>query len=318
MNGRQHGQHGWGEIPSLLRERQQWIVTKNKKPKRPGFGWNQEENTMPFHRACKNAKRYAGKIAYVLQANDPYVIFDLDDVALEKGTKISQEALSVVERLDTYTEWSQSGNGLHLVCKGSQLPDRQVSGLFSDIGKMEVFDAGQYIILTGDRFGQYTTINNKRSVDDDHINQMHQLQKEYLTASKARMKSSGTGGSSEDQSQSTSSTRVTPADIRRTIEEYARDGREYAQRTQRLWNSFGDVSDYKSPSEADMAFIGDLTYWCREDRDLIDKCFRESSRLRPKWDEEHYHDGRTYGEATIDTAIRSNTNTFSSHYVRSV
>lgn len=35
----------------------------------------------------------------------------------------------------------------------------------------------------------------------------------------------------------------------------------------------------------------------------MDAAFRESKRMRPKWDEKHYSDGRTYGEATINKAL---------------
>ena len=35
----------------------------------------------------------------------------------------------------------------------------------------------------------------------------------------------------------------------------------------------------------------------------MDRLFRQSGLMRPKWDEKHFSDGRTYGQNTIDKAV---------------
>ena len=35
----------------------------------------------------------------------------------------------------------------------------------------------------------------------------------------------------------------------------------------------------------------------------MDRLFRRSGLMRPKWDEVHHADGRTYGEGTIDLSL---------------
>jgi putative DNA primase/helicase len=253
----------------------------------------------------------------VLQPDDPFVIFDLDDVAPRGKIDPSDEAMRVVERLDSYTETSQSGQGLHVVCKGSRLPDRKEAGLFDEAGKMEVFDANQYVVLTGDRVGSYTSIDNGQVDGDVTGSPVYQLQRTYLEK-KQPVSRDSVSVSERTKTRSSSSTDLSPKEIMQTISEYATDGSEEAQRAQRKWKS-PSSSDcgFKSPSEADLSFASDLAFWCGEDGSLVDKCFRASNRYRNKWDEIHYADGRTYGEAVVDIAVTSNYDTFSGHYVRS-
>src|SRR5215218_6627247 len=68
-----------------------------------------------------------------------------------------------------------------------------------------------------------------------------------------------------------------------------------------------DTSDYASGSEADLALCSRLAFWTSGDSDRIDKLFRQSGLYRPKWDERHYGDGRTYGQATIEKALEGAT-----------
>lgn len=119
------------------------------------------------------------------------------------------------------------------------------------------------------------------------------------------------------RSVSRDSVSVRAEDVRRTLEEYAKGGHPEAQRALDRWDSpAGSDCGFPSVSEADMALVADLAFWCREDGPLIDDCFRASNRMREKWDEVHYADGRTYGDGTIQTAVRTNYDTFSGHYVQ--
>lgn len=70
-----------------------------------------------------------------------------------------------------------------------------------------------------------------------------------------------------------------------------------------LWQ--GEAGDYKSASEADQALCSLLAFWCSRDAEKMDALFRQSGLMRAKWDERHYSDGRTYGQACIAKAIES-------------
>jgi hypothetical protein len=64
----------------------------------------------------------------------------------------------------------------------------------------------------------------------------------------------------------------------------------------------GDTAGYPSPSEAELALCSLLAFWT-QDYDQIDRLFRASKLFREKWDEKHYGNGQTYGQATIERAL---------------
>lgn len=64
----------------------------------------------------------------------------------------------------------------------------------------------------------------------------------------------------------------------------------------------GNTAGYGSHSEADSALCWALAFYTR-DPQQIDRIFRRSGLMRPKWDERHYADGTTYGERTVERAI---------------
>lgn len=57
-------------------------------------------------------------------------------------------------------------------------------------------------------------------------------------------------------------------------------------------------------SAADLAFCALLAFWCNKDPKQMDRLFRRSGRMRAKWTEVHRSDGATYGEMTIEVAIK--------------
>jgi len=126
--------------------------------------------------------------------------------------------------------------------------------------------------------------------------------------------------SAEDRPESTE--HLTPADVRRTLEEYAAADHETAKRALHHW----DASDPTSISEGqrargDMTFMSDLAFWTQEDPKLMDDCFRTSDRMFARWDQPIYRSSTaggnevTYAEDSIDKAIRTNIDVFSGHYV---
>lgn len=59
----------------------------------------------------------------------------------------------------------------------------------------------------------------------------------------------------------------------------ARNGEKF----NRLWN--GDITGYKTQSEADAALTSILAFWCGGNTEQIDRLFRQSCLMRNKWDE---------------------------------
>jgi hypothetical protein len=81
---------------------------------------------------------------------------------------------------------------------------------------------------------------------------------------------------------------------------HIRSGR-YGAVLAKIWA--GDWGGYPSQSEGDLALCRRLAFLTCGDAERIDRLFRRSGLMRPKWDERHYADGRTYGQATIARAL---------------
>jgi putative DNA primase/helicase len=54
-----------------------------------------------------------------------------------------------------------------------------------------------------------------------------------------------------------------------------------------------------------MALCDMLAFWTGGDAARMDALFRSSGLMRPKWDERHYGGGQTYGDHTIEEALKT-------------
>ena len=71
------------------------------------------------------------------------------------------------------------------------------------------------------------------------------------------------------------------------------------QKFRSLWN--GDISGYPSQSEADIALVAILAFYCNGNARQIDRIYRICVLAREKWGE--YHGAETYGMMTIRRAV---------------
>lgn len=58
---------------------------------------------------------------------------------------------------------------------------------------------------------------------------------------------------------------------------------------------------FNNQSDADMGFLSMLAFWCGCDEEQIDRIFRTSGMMRPKWDRQQA--GTTYGAISIRNAV---------------
>lgn len=71
----------------------------------------------------------------------------------------------------------------------------------------------------------------------------------------------------------------------------------------------GDITGYRSKSEAHLALIAILIYWTNGDTGQAERLFKSSSlylsdeETRNKWNTIHRNDGATYGQMTIEKAL---------------
>ena len=83
--------------------------------------------------------RAARGIGFVL--GDEYVGIDLDRCV--EGGVIAPWALEVVRKVNSYTEFSPSGAGLHIICRSDMTGDGR------KVGRIEIYPRGRYFTVTG-------------------------------------------------------------------------------------------------------------------------------------------------------------------------
>src|SRR5438105_468139 len=86
---------------------------------------------------------YAG-IGFVFTPGDPYVGIDLDNCIDARTGELTADAKDIVAAMESYTERTPSGNGLHIITRGKLPPEGRKKG------NVEMYEAGRYFTVTGD------------------------------------------------------------------------------------------------------------------------------------------------------------------------
>ena len=219
-------------------------------------------------------KRGLPGVGLMLTENDEIVGIDLDHCIDPDTGVIDDKAKKVLDRLNSYSEISPSGQGLHIFVKG-RLPEGSRRN-----GKVEMYDSKRFFTVTGDILDSAPCSVMERQPE------LLELYQELLASPTASAKHSHLPAENGALS----------------IREAKIHGN--GDRFERLWA--GDFHDYPSQSEADLALCRLLAFNTNGDIGQIDRLFRQSGLYRKKWDEPHFAGGKTYGRATIEKAL-SNT-----------
>lgn len=134
-----------------LREIDQWVAySRLKVPVSPrGFpAKSTDPSTWGTLAQAKFIRQVQGLpgVGFVLTKEDPYVGVDLDEAVDVTTGFLHPWAQEVVERLDSYTELSPSGMGVHIWVRG-ELPRRAY--VVRDGRKIEVYSSARYFTVTG-------------------------------------------------------------------------------------------------------------------------------------------------------------------------
>ena len=156
------------KIPAELKDFPQWVLWSNesrndKQTKVPynvngtrasvtnPMSWSSFEEALAAYEDAladhqTNPDRYGGEcrysgIGFVLTRDDPFVGVDLDHCVTD-GV-IEDSAQSIVDRLDSYSEVTPSGEGLRIFIKGS-LPQGGRKK-----GNTEMYESGRFLTVTG-------------------------------------------------------------------------------------------------------------------------------------------------------------------------
>jgi putative DNA primase/helicase len=276
------------EIPPSLLEHDQWLCWREEDrdgkptkipidPTTCEFASTTDPETWAgFEAAREQAKAEAG-LGFVFTDDDPFVGVDLDDCRVP-GTETTLEwADDIIKTLDSFTEISPSGTGFHVLVKGD-LPEGR-----NRKDDLELYETARFFTVTADHVAETPTTIQPRT------QALRAVYEEYV---EPEQKENSTIKSPESDS-----TRSLEDDELLQKAKNAANGEKF----QSLWR--GSTSGYESQSEADMALCSLLAFWTGGDSHQMDQLFRDSGLMREKWDEQHFSDGSTYGEKTIERAI---------------
>jgi hypothetical protein len=303
-------------VPECLTERRQWVCWTfeyrppkwTKVPRTPtgAFAKSDTPSTWStFSDAVAAAARQPDMgVGFVFSPDDPFVGIDLDDCLMPDGALKTWAAPILARLSDSYAEVSPSGHGIKIWIRGS------LAGLISGTGtrrpcgdgQVEIYERGRFFTVTGRRY-----VTSPLSVAE------HRGDLEWLLAH-IGAPVAGSGAAAvipaavpEVPMPAPEPPREFTSDEQAVLRAKLGTARTNISKFEELW--LGGACGYYAggkpdPSRADLAFCNFLAFHLQLDAASIDQAFRMSERMRPKWDERHYADGRTYGQGTIQKALQ--------------
>jgi primase-polymerase (primpol)-like protein len=155
----------FNQIPKELRNLEQWVLWRLEKRDGKSTKVPYQDNGLKaladdprtwstFDRVVR-ALELGGStlngIGFVFSKTDSYLGVDLDD-CLENG-QLTEGARNILNGLNSYSERSQSRQGVHVIVKGAKLGDRCKSKRIPGMKELEMYDHGRFFVMTGDHFG---------------------------------------------------------------------------------------------------------------------------------------------------------------------
>ena len=288
-------------IPACLRDRPQWVAWRyierdGKQTKAPvnaltgGLADSTDPSTWTTFSqawdACQQRPGLAG-VGFVFTPDDPYCGIDLDDCIDPETGQIKTWAAEFIVQLASYTEISPSGTGVKVFLKANK-PGSRCRKAYED-GEVEIYDRDRFFTVTGQRLASAPSDVELR-------------QKALDAVYRAVFGDEGCGDEGQspafpsDQDPGDSGPVVLDDDqIIDLASKQRRSGVKFATLWSGDWNAY-----FNSASEADSSVVFTLAFYTK-DAAQIDRLFRRSGLMRPKWDEQHGE--QTYGATTIAKAL---------------
>jgi putative DNA primase/helicase len=233
----------------------------------------------PFEQAVE-AVEHADGIGFVFPPNEEFTGIDFDDCVTDG--EIHPHVAACLLTLNSYSEFSPSGTGVHAIVRARVNGGRKVTGDTPWGGKLETYSKGRFFTITGNHVPGTNPYVQERQAQLDEIRAELLPDPEPVQQPPRRV------------------TDAVPDDDRDLLEraKNAKNGADF----DRLYR--GDTSAHNDDhSAADLALTGQLAFWCGIDPDRIDRLFRSSGLMREKWDETRGES--TYGRMTVERSLRS-------------
>jgi putative DNA primase/helicase len=273
-------------IPDELKERDQWVCWRyvfrdgkwTKVPIDAQTGGPAESDNPQTWASFGEAVAYyqahrdrVDGIGYVFVEGDPYTGLDFDDCLGPDG-QLAEWARPHVKRLASFTDISPSDRGVKVFTRATKPGDRCRTGDF------ECYSHERFFTLTGRPLPDMPTEIHDRQKEVEAIY-------DHFFPKKAGQKAAG-GGPAVG-----ASPRSDDEALELALANY--DG------FRELWD--GDTTGYDSMSEATMGLLRRLGWATDYDRRAMDRLFRRSKLMRPKWDEKRRES--TWGAGQIEEII---------------
>ena len=252
---------------------------KTKVPYQPETGRGAKSNDPSSFVLYKTAVQASGYDGIGIGIFNGICAIDLDNCVSDSGY-YTQTAAEIVALMHSYTEYSPSGNGLHILfsAKGFQYDTKRFYIMNHQAG-IEVYVAGAT--------NKYVTVTGNRCEDYEYGDRTQELQ--VLLDKFMRRPEIGAENAINAKNSDLSMEQLLQ------LAKSSKNGTAFTA----LWN--GSLEGYSSPSEADLALCSHLAFWTGRDAAKMDTMFRQSGLMRDKWDRQQ--SGTTYGAITIQKAI---------------
>lgn len=226
---------------------------------------------------------------------------DLDHCRDAESGVIEPWAASVIKRMDSYSEVSPSGTGVHVLMYGTTGPIQ--TGLKFNL------DATRHIELyQGARYLTFTA-NHLTGTPDDLMNRAEAFLSLRADVESKRGASPRKDSVPREATKAATAAKATLGSS--TLEDEEVLAKARASRAGEVFDALmaGETENYANDhSSADMALCGFLAFWTRCDPEQMDRIFRTSGLMRSKWDTRRGLE--TYGEKTVQLAINNCTEVY--------
>lgn len=237
-----------------------------------------------------------------------YSLLGVDiDHCIDKDGKISTMAGDIIDKLNTYTEYSPSGSGVHMLAFGDIERSRRLP-------ELEIYKENRFFTLTGHLYeGKLRKIRSKEETQPAINEVWDKYVKPYITQTSSAREAGVSLASDAKQ-------KYSDEEILRKIQHSERSRGKFERLCQGLppfeWDdatrSYTDkVSAYWyrddgniDTSRIDSAFAKVLVYY-NATPEQIDRIYRQQPLCRPKWDEKR--GTLTYGQRVIENAFEAST-----------
>ncbi len=286
-------QEKYKKVPIDLKKLKRWVCFNEKKIPINAINGKSAKCDDPmtwsnFNIAIMGCEKYQLKgIGFML--GDGIFGVDLDnhpnkttgelELSREEFKKLADEFIGT---LDSYSEASMSGEGVHIICAG-KLP-----GTKRKTTCVEMYDGGRYFAFTGNVLHEKNVENREQEIIplyEKYIGYEEETPEEEFVREKSDLDLS-------EQEIIDKAINSKGGEIFKLL---------YEGDIQGAYELCGDWKD-DSHSSADQAFCNRLAFWCNGDIQKMDNIFRNSGLMRDKWDEKRGKD--TYGNITLNTALR--------------